>query len=176
MLQLQDRLDIAKKLCTNHFLIPFEGEGPTDSKGNFLAYLDPIGIPTIAWGFTRDENNKKINLGDMWTRQRAVRHKNKLLDDTLADIFYFSPSLMYQSPRRIAAVLSWVYNLGIGNYNQSTFKKKIDKQEWEDAYYECRKWNRAGGVVLKGLTRRREAEGVVILLDSFGSTDVEDYD
>lgn len=159
----QDKLDFIKTLCINKFLVPFEGTGPVDSEGNFLAYLDPVGIPTIAWGFTFDENNNKIKLGDKWSKDRAIKHKSKVLDKFLNDLLMFSPVLNTESPIRVAAILSWVYNLGIGKYAQSTFKKRIDERDWEGAFKECRRWNKAGGKVLNGLTKRRDTEAISIL-------------
>jgi lysozyme len=73
-----------------------------------------------------------------------------------------SPSLQGALPRRIAAVTSWVYNCGLGNYRISTFKKRIDSADWSGAAEECRKWNKAAGRVLPGLTRRRTAEAVLL--------------
>lgn len=156
-----------KTLCIKHFLIPFEGTGPVDKQGNFLAYRCPAGIPTIAYGITFDENNKPIQLGAVWSKERAVKHENTILDTFLAELLKASPALITEPSERVSAILSWVYNLGIGNYKKSTFKKRIDAKDWIQASLECRKWNRAGNKVLKGLTLRREKESLVILLASF---------
>lgn len=153
--------------CTKNFLIPFEGTGPIDSDGNFCAYIDPVGIPTIAWGITFDEKGVKVKIGEKWSYDRAYNHKQNILKKFLSDLYKSSPILVSQPIRRIAAVLSWVYNLGIVNYNASTFKKKIDLKEWNNAAQECKKWNKGrvkGKLVeLKGLTRRRETEAACIL-------------
>lgn len=159
--------EVILEYCSKNLLIPFEGEGPRDKNGNFLAYIDPVGIPTIAWGITYDENGNKIKIGDKWNWNRAVAHKQSILKNSLKDLYAASPVLKDESARRIAGVLSWVYNLGIGNYKSSTFKKKIDLKDWESAATECKKWNKGkvkGKLVeLKGLTRRRQAESDCIL-------------
>lgn len=159
--------EVILEYCSKNLLIPFEGEGPRDKNGNFLAYIDPVGIPTIAWGITYDENRNKIKIGDKWNWNRAVAHKQSILKNSLKDLYAASPVLKDESARRIAGVLSWVYNLGIGNYKSSTFKKKIDLKDWESAATECKKWNKGkvkGKLVeLKGLTRRRQAESDCIL-------------
>ena len=161
------KVDDILEYCSKNLLIPFEGEGPKDTEGNFLAYLDPVGIPTIAWGITFDEKGDKIKLGDKWSWHRAVEHKQNILKAFLNDLYTASPVLKDESIRRTAGVLSWVYNLGIGNYKASTFKKKIDIKDWVAAASECKKWDKAKvkGVptVLKGLTKRRAAEADCIL-------------
>jgi lysozyme len=80
----------------------------------------------------------------------------------LNGLLKLSPTLANESPKRIAAVLSWVYNCGLGNYRISTFKKRIDAKDWAGAQVECRKWNKAAGRVLTGLTRRREVEALLL--------------
>ena len=59
---------------------------------------------------------------------------------------------------QFCALLSFVYNLGIGNFRSSTLLKKLNTGDYRGASLEFPKWNRAGGKVLKGLTRRRLAE------------------
>ena len=155
-----------KKICAREFLIPFEGTGPRDSQGNFLAYVDPASGAepiTISYGLTFDENGVKVKLGDTWTPEKAMRAKEAVLNTFLLGLIKLSPKLVLEPPRRIAAVLSWVYNCGLRNYRISTFKKRIDEQDWEGTAEECLKWNRGNGKVMKGLTRRRQAEAKAIL-------------
>ena len=132
-------------------------------KSVVINYKDAVGVVTIAWGITTNESNKPISMDAVWSEDRARKRKEAILDDFLNRLLQASPVLENQPVKRVAAVLSWVYNLGIGNYLKSTFKKKIDIQAWGDAYVECKKWDKAGGKVFKGLTRRREAEAVLII-------------
>lgn len=152
-----------KEHCINNFLLKFEGTGPMDKQGNFLAYKDAVGVVTIAWGITTDEDNKPIKMGAVWSEDRARKRKEVILDDFISRLLKASPTLINASVKRFSAVLSWVYNLGIGNYLKSTFKKKIDAGLWAEAAIECKKWDKAGGKVLKGLTRRREVEANLLL-------------
>ena len=156
-----------KSLCVKHFLVPFEGTGKMDKQGNFLAYLCPAGVPTIAYGITFDEYNNPIKLGAVWSQERARKHESTILDTFLAGLLKASPALITEPSARVSAILSWVYNLGLSNYNKSTFKKKIDSKDWINSAIECRKWTRAGGKILNGLVKRREKESLVILLGSF---------
>lgn len=57
-----------------------------------------------------------------------------------------------------AAILSFVYNLGIGNFKKSTLLRRLNAGLYDEAAAEFLKWNKAGGKTLKGLTRRRNAE------------------
>jgi GH24 family phage-related lysozyme (muramidase) len=61
------------------------------------------------------------------------------------------------------ALLDFVYNLGQGNFQSSTLLEKIDAGKFEEAAEEFQKWNKAGGKVLPGLVKRREAEKELFL-------------
>lgn len=59
---------------------------------------------------------------------------------------------------QFSALVSFTYNLGPGNLRKSTLLRKLNKGDNAGAAREFKKWNRAGGRVLRGLTRRRLAE------------------
>ena len=63
------------------------------------------------------------------------------------------------TPNQFGALVSFAYNCGIANLQKSTLLKKVIANH-NDATIkdEFLKWNKAGGKVLAGLTRRREAE------------------
>ena len=73
-----------------------------------------------------------------------------------------SPRLAHESDRRLAAVISFLYNCGGGNYRVSTLKKRVDAGDWDGAKEEIVKWNKASGRVLPGLTKRRQAEAAFL--------------
>jgi hypothetical protein len=57
------------------------------------------------------------------------------------------------------ALTSFCYNCGVGNFRKSTLLKKVNKNPSDPTIRnEFAKWNRSGGKVLAGLTRRRKAE------------------
>jgi lysozyme len=56
------------------------------------------------------------------------------------------------------ALVSFVYNVGEGNFARSTLLKKLNKGDFEGAAKEFPKWRRSGGKILLGLERRRAAE------------------
>lgn len=61
------------------------------------------------------------------------------------------------------ALVSFTYNLGGSNLRRSTLLKHHNKMNHGKASEEFVKWNKAGGKVLKGLTRRRESEKALYL-------------
>ena len=56
------------------------------------------------------------------------------------------------------ALVSFAFNLGVGNLKKSTLLKKFNAGDVQGAALQFKSWNKAGGKVLAGLTRRREAE------------------
>jgi lysozyme len=62
---------------------------------------------------------------------------------------------------RFDALVSFAYNCGIGNLKSSTLLRKVNRGDFAGAAREFGKWNKAGGRVLKGLTRRRAAEATL---------------
>ena len=117
------------------------------------AYKCPAGVWTIGWGSTGPD----VSEGSKWTQQQADARLEADLNKFMAGVLRYSPALN-DHPNRLAAVTSFAYNVGLGNYQKSTLRKHIDAKKWDDAAKEFPKWNRAGGKVLAGLTRRREAE------------------
>jgi len=59
------------------------------------------------------------------------------------------------------ALVSFTYNCGSGALNKSTLLKKLNAGDFAGAAREFKKWNKAGGKELKGLTRRRNSEAVM---------------
>ena len=151
----------AKKLCKDVLIKPFEGLAKRLPDGRVTAYPDPgtRGHPwTIGWGATGPE----INPGTVWTLEQCEDALDHHVEYFVRGLLKMSPSLSKAAPRRMAAVTSWAYNCGLGNYRVSTFKKRIDADNWGGAAEECLKWNKAAGRVLPGLTRRRAAEAALM--------------
>ena len=56
------------------------------------------------------------------------------------------------------ALVSFAYNCGVNNLKNSTLLRMVNRGDADDAGPQLLRWNKAGGEVLAGLTRRREAE------------------
>ena len=59
------------------------------------------------------------------------------------------------------ALVSFTYNLGAGNLQQSTLLKRLNKREYDAVPQELNRWVKANGATLPGLVKRRAAEGVL---------------
>ncbi|WLH87869.1 lysozyme [Pseudomonas sp. FP453] len=61
------------------------------------------------------------------------------------------------------ALMSFTYNLGAANLGTSTLLKLLNAGDYPGAAEQFPRWNKAGGQVLAGLTKRRAAERVMFL-------------
>lgn len=126
------------------------------------AYLCPAGVPTIGYGATYYEDGRRVALTDpAITRERAeallLWHvRTRYLPGVLAMCPFVD------DVERLAALIDFAYNLGTGNLKTSTLRKRVNDARWNDVPDELRKWNKAGGRVLRGLTLRRQAEADLI--------------
>ena len=59
------------------------------------------------------------------------------------------------------SLVSWVFNLGPNNLKSSSMLKVLNNGAYEDVPAQIKRWNKAAGVVLEGLIRRREAEALL---------------
>jgi lysozyme len=131
-----------------------------DSEGcKLTAYQCPAGIWTIGYGYT----GKDIKKGVCWTQEKADECLLTTALEVLNRLIKYSPILATTNMEKQAAIADFVYNLGIGNYSSSTLKKKVDVGDWIAASSEIKKWDKAAGKVLKGLTIRRQKEAALLL-------------
>lgn len=140
-------LQIAAELCKQ-----FEG---------FRArpYLCPAGIPTIGYGSTYYADGSKVTLQDTPIEESEAERLllHELEKTYLPGVLRCCPILAAHE-KRLNAIVDFAYNLGVGRLQTSTLRRKINEENWTEAASEILRWNRAGGRVLAGLSRRREAE------------------
>jgi lysozyme len=118
------------------------------------AYKDAVGIPTIGYGHIKD-----VHMGMEISMDQAIEFlKEDLAEAENAVKKYVKVKLNHN---QFDALVSWTFNLGSGNLKSSTMLKRINAKEWDDVPNQIKRWNRAGGKVLKGLTRRRAAEALL---------------
>lgn len=126
-------------------------------------YLDVAGVPTIGVGFTTYLDGTKVAMQDPPLDDIQI---DRILDQKLNEFsrgvktILGSELLAVMPQQSIDALISFAYNLGIGNLQKSTLLKKIkaDKNDLPAIKAEFMKWVYAGGKVVKGLQRRREDE------------------
>ena len=151
----------AKALARDVLIKPFEGLARLLPDGTVTSYPDP-GTKGHPWTIGYGSTGPDIQPGTIWTMQQCVDALDHHITYFYVGVCKLSPTFPNASPRRIAAVTSWAYNCGLGNYRVSTFKKRIDAEDWDGAAMECVKWNKANGRILPGLTRRRAAEAALM--------------
>lgn len=140
---------------------PFEGYHRKLPDGRCQAYPDPgTGAQpwTNGWGSTGPD----ITPQTVWTPEQAEARLQQDLRKFAVGVVGLSPDIVNQPQRRLAALISFTYNCGLGNYKISTLKRRVDQGDWFNASQEILKWNKAAGRVLPGLTRRRKAESLLL--------------
>ena len=115
------------------------------------AYLCPANVWTIGYGRTRN-----VKEGDRITEPQAERDLLEELEEFKHQVLHSVKVELTQN--ELDALTSWTYNLGVGNLNSSTLLKKLNAGIKDEVPAEMLRWNKAGGKVLAGLTKRREAE------------------
>ena len=126
-------------------------------------YLCSAGIPTIGWGNTFYENMKKVTLQDEpITEERADSLFNFLVTTNFVNVIN-RLVIVDINQNQFDALVSFVYNLGSGNFEKSTLLKKVNQSDFIGASLEFEKWNRASGKVLNGLTKRKLYEKELFL-------------
>lgn len=68
------------------------------------------------------------------------------------------------SQEEFDSLVDFCFNLGIGNFAGSTLLKLLNARDIEGAANEFAKWDRAGGVEVAGLLKRRLAEKALFTL------------
>ena len=120
------------------------------------AYLCPANVWTIGYGHT-----KNVKEGDKITQEMA----EQLL---VNDLQQFENAVNAYCLRALTqnqfdALISFVFNLGSVAFRASTLLKRINANQMELAALEFERWNKAGGKVLEGLTKRRKDEKALFL-------------
>lgn len=122
-------------------------------------YLDPIGIPTIGYGFTYYlPSRKKVTILD---KPITMPQGELMLKDILTNYENDVKRLVKKplNQNQFDALVSFTYNLGATNVGKSTLLKKVNVNPNDPTIKdEFMKWDKAGGKVFSGLVRRRKAE------------------
>tara|TARA_X000001388_G_C2225841_1_gene121090 strand:+ start:819 stop:1244 length:426 start_codon:yes stop_codon:yes gene_type:complete len=115
------------------------------------AYKCPAGVWTIGYGHI-----KGVQQGDVITEQQA----DDMLVEELEEYENYIHNLVNcpLNQNQFDALVSWVYNLGSSNLQASTLLKVLNAGDYAGVPAQILRWNKAGGKVLEGLTRRRQAE------------------
>lgn len=116
------------------------------------AYLCPAGVWTIGWGHTSG-----VSSGDTCTEEQAEAWLTQDLKSAEKTV---EGAGLHLSQLEFDALVSLVYNIGSGNFNNSTLLKLLRQSTKPRPEIEkhWKEWRLASGTVQKGLVRRRAAE------------------
>jgi lysozyme len=119
------------------------------------AYYCPAGVLTCGYGST----GRDIKPGTVWTKEYAEARMQQ-------DALKFSRGTKLLCPAasgtQLCALADFAYNLGLGNLKSSTLRRKINAGDIEGAKKQIMRWNKGGGKVLAGLTKRRTLEASLL--------------
>lgn len=147
---LQQAVDLASALARH-----FEG-------CHLSSYHDPVMLPTQGWGrlLSREKSADLSRwppitqaTADSWLEEDMTKHALAALR--------LCPGAT--SPNELAALADFAFNLGPGNLQNSTLRRKLNAGDKAGAADEFDKWVFAGGIKLRGLVRRRAAERELFL-------------
>ena len=115
------------------------------------AYKCPAGVWTIGYGHI------KTAVEGMEISQS---YADELLEGEVVEYeeYVHKAVKVELNQNQFDALVSWTFNLGNGNLNASTMLKVLNSGNYEEVPAQMKRWNKAGGKVLEGLIRRREAE------------------
>ncbi|MDX7345685.1 lysozyme [Citrobacter braakii] len=131
---------------------------------SLTAYPDPGtgGAPwTIGYGWTHPVDGKPIKPGMTIKQETADRLLKTGLVSYENDVLKMAKVKLTQG--QFDALVSFAYNVGSRALSTSTLLRKLNDGDVMGAADEFLRWNKAGGKVLNGLTRRREAERALFL-------------
>lgn len=141
----------------------FEGLHKVGTGGKIHAYLCPANVWTIGWGHTRG-----VTANTTITKAQAEEFLKEDLNEVVKQVDAAVNVPLSQS--QMDALVSFVFNLGIGAFRKSTLLKKLNKGDYAAVPAEFLKWNKArvkGKLVpLAGLTKRRSAEAALFAYEA----------
>jgi lysozyme len=135
--------------------------------------LRPYRCPALLWtvgvGHVIDpshasvkyEDRKNLPIPSGWDRTFSMDEVDSILSK---DLGRFEQGVVRACPSVVGrqgmfdALVSFSFNVGLGNLQRSTLRMKVNRGEDEDAADEFLKWTKAGGRVLPGLVKRRQDE------------------
>jgi lysozyme len=126
-----------------------------------VLYQDQIKLPMVRkegyTGILRNRYPLRPEDNRQWSKDELV----KIFKD---DLVYFERGVLRFAPNlaghqgRFDACVAFSFNVGLGNFQKSSIRQRILRDDWEGAAEAFMQWTKAGGKELKGLVRRRSAE------------------
>lgn len=115
------------------------------------SYVDSAGVWTIGYGHTGG-----VKMGDVITQEQAEQF---LIADLATAEEAINRQLLKLNQNQFDALVSFVFNVGAGNFGSSTLLRRIKENPTDrDIEMQFRRWVYANGKVLPGLVKRRKDE------------------
>jgi len=111
------------------------------------------------------ERRLELPIPEGWDRTLTEAEVDALLQE---DLQRFLPGVLrlcsvVPLSNRHLALASFAFNVGLGNLQASTLRQKHNREDYEGAAEEFKKWNLSAGKVLPGLVTRRQDERALYL-------------
>ena len=127
-----------------------------------LMYPEQARIPSTpegmaqrkAWPLKPEDNRT-------WSKEEVDRILAKDVERFERGVLRFLPIKLSQN--EFDAILSFAFNLGLGTLQRSTLRQALIRGDKRAAMQSLRKYNKAGGKVLKGLDTRRKDEEALFM-------------
>lgn len=161
--------------CGLTLIMRFEGLHDGDKRTPVLEpEADPIGIYTVGWGhaltsggkFVRDKGAATEIAKRLWPKGMTKIDAATLLAEDAQPIcnkVIAALPAIELNDHELGALVSLAYNIGNGAFAGSSVCKRLKAGNRSGAADAFLMWNKAGGVVMRGLTNRREAERTLFL-------------
>jgi lysozyme len=121
------------------------------------AYQCSAKVWTIGWGNTYYQDKRPVKQGDVITQAQANELFEMVMNEFAIEVRRALTKELNEN--QFSALVCFAYNVGVGNLKKSTLLRKANINPNDETIAgEFAKWNKAGGKVLNGLTRRRLAE------------------
>lgn len=147
-------------------------------------YLCPAHIWTIGYGHVLYQDQIRLPMVSKEGQSTMIRKEYPLKQEDnrvwskeeIEKLFSDDVSLFERGVLRLAPILSgrqgafdacvsFSFNAGLGNFQRSTIRMKVNRGEWEAAAEAFMQWTKGGGRELPGLVKRRKAEKALFLSD-----------
>jgi lysozyme len=121
---------------------------------------NPVKIPTIGYGSTFLPDGTKV------TMKTPAITESVATDYLRSAVAKFEKTINQSvkvplTQNQFDALVCFCYNVGSGNFLSSTLLKVLNLGHYEEVPAQLMRWNKAKGIVLAGLTRRRQAESAL---------------
>lgn len=119
-------------------------------------YRDSVGLPTVCVGHM----DRSLKIGDRYSDEECIALTAKQLQTFIRAIDSTVTAPINDDMR--TALISLIYNIGIGNFRSSTLLKKLNKGDYVGASNQFTVWVYGGAsakkVIIQGLLNRRLRE------------------